>query len=59
MGDTAINIVGHPINDYNLEEVHGFCVLRAATKDNLKPGIINQVGELDRDGNKIKFGSIG
>lgn len=40
-------------------EEHGFCVLKTASKDNLKPGIINQVVELDRDGNKIKFGSIG
>jgi hypothetical protein len=50
--------VGSLINDYNLAD-HGFCVLKTSNKSNLKQGIVNQVLELDRDGNKMKFGSIG
>ena len=50
--------VGSLINDYNLED-HGFCILKTAKKQNLKKGIVNQVLEIDRDGNKMKFGSIG
>ena len=50
--------VGELINDYNLEG-HGFCILKTARNDDLKPGIINQVVEFDRDQKRMKFGSIG